>query len=169
MTTGTDISKQTDRFTLPWDLTEWIEKKQLLEWITEEIENLDWSNPELVDYLKDHPAYRPKMMLCLLTLSYACGIFESEGIVQSCYQDEVFRSICTQEPPTAAAVARFRRHNRGLLKWSLHQLFKRACRTKFELGDSLVPAGIRRYLLDAAVTRLDVARQMESAVFQDDV
>jgi len=161
LTTDMPASRQSDKAALPWDLTEWIETKQLREWIVEVVESLDWSNPELVEYLRTHPAYRPKLMLKLLVLAYACGIFESEEIVRRCYQDELFRSICANAPPTPAAVARFRRENRGLLKGCLLQLFKRAFKTKFALGDTMLPAGVRRYLEEAAGTRLDVARQMD--------
>ena len=53
----------------------------------------------------------------------------------------------------------FRRDCRGLLKWALVQLFKRALRAR--LGDFMLPAGLKRRLVDAAVMRLDLARQMD--------
>jgi hypothetical protein len=43
------------------------------------------------------------------------------------------------------------------------ELFKRVLREKFELGDTLLPAGLRRYLVDAATARLDVARDIDRA------
>jgi hypothetical protein len=57
-------------------------------------------------------------------------------------------------------LSRFRRENRGLLKYCLFELFKRAFRARFETAGSLIPAGIRRHLLEASVARLDIARQM---------
>ena len=145
---------------MPWDLTEWCDPVVLCQWITEEIESLDWTNQELIDYLRSNPAYQPKMLLCLLAYAYATGIFDSEEIVRRCERDEALRSICgCHAPASGHALVRFRRENRGLLKWSLVQLFKRAIRAR--LGEFHIPAGLKRRLLDVAVTRLDMARQMD--------
>src|SRR6185436_4960964 len=107
---------------LPWDLSEWIEKGTLAEWIKSDLESLDWSNPELVKYLKANPGYRPKMMLTLLTYAYATKVYDSESIVRHCDSDKIYRAICENDPPRPNAVSRFRRENRSLLKWCLVQL-----------------------------------------------
>jgi Transposase domain (DUF772) len=152
-----------ERLVLPWDLTEWVEKKQLLQWADEEIGGLDWSSLELAEHLKAHPEYRPKSMLCLLTYAYATGVYESDEIVRNCYEDEAFRTFARDWIPTAHAIARFRRDNRGLLKWALEQLLKRALRSKYSLGDMLLPPGLRRHLMDLAAERLNMARHMDRA------
>ena len=158
-----DIQKeeQKERLSLPWDLSEWVAKDLLVRWIADEIQALDWANPELVEYLGAHSNYHPKMMLSVVTYAYATGVFESEEIVRACYSDPVFRSICTEAVPTAKTIARFRRDNRGLFKWSLAQVFKRALKAKFSLGEVLLPVGLRRYLVDAAIARIDLARHMD--------
>jgi transposase len=149
------------RLGLPWDLSQWVDKNTLLHWINEEIDSLDWTNTDLVAYQRSHPDYRPRMLLGLLTYAYATGACESGEIAEGCYQDNILRKICLGEPPTPTAIARFRRENRGLLKWSLAQVFKRAIKTKFEFDDAFFPAGLRRHVLDASVGRLDVARQLD--------
>ena len=154
-------AQKTDRLSLPWDLSEWVEKDVLVRWLAEEIEGLDWANPELIAYLQAHPNYHPKMLLSIVTYAYAIGVFESEEIVRACYDDPIFRSICTEAVPSAKAIARFRRDNRGLFKWSLAQLFRRSLKNKFALGEVLLPVGLRRYLVDAAITRIDLARHMD--------
>ena len=68
----------TDAFQVPWDLTDVVEAKQLNAWVREEIGSLNWSNPELVEHLRAHPNYHPRMMLTVLTYAYASGVFESE-------------------------------------------------------------------------------------------
>ncbi len=149
-----------DELALPWDLTEWFDAALLRQWITEAVETLNWSNPELVEYLRAHPAYQPKILLCLLTYAYATGVYDSGEIVRRCERDAAFREICGSHPPDDAnSLSRFRRENRGLLKWSLVQLFKRAIKAR--LGDFFLPAGLKRRLLDAAVSRLDLGRQMD--------
>jgi transposase len=157
--------EQADRLSLPWDLSEWVDKDLLVRWIADEIQTLDWANPELVEHLAAHPNYHPKMMLSVVTYGYATGVFESEEIVRACYGDPVFRSICLEAVPTAKTIARFRRDNRGLFKWSLAQVFRRALKAKYSLGgEVLLPVGLRRYLVDAAIARIDLARHMDRSV-----
>src|SRR5262249_29136423 len=145
-----DQSPPEKRFSLPMDLTGWIEKETLLAWTVEEVERLNWANPELVTYLRANPAFQPKVLLCLLTYSYASGSFASEEISRNfdaptirhdlggktpvtiaslVKQSEIqaaLRSLQSTNPPTANTIKRFRRENRGLLKWCLAQVFKRA-------------------------------------------
>src|SRR5712691_11207195 len=93
-----------NQLTLPLDLGEWIDKKVLAEWIKEEIESLNWSNPELVAYLSANPAFQPRIMLCVLTYAYATGVFGSEEIARNCSEDKVLRSFCGEQMPTAISV-----------------------------------------------------------------
>jgi hypothetical protein len=149
-----------DDLVVPWDLTEWVDPAALRLWITEEVETLDWNHPEVVAILRTYRTFQPKTMLCLLTYAYATAVFESEEIVRRCYSDEGFRLIAGgHAAETADVVARFRRENRGLLKWCLAQVLKRAIRVK--AGDVLLPAGLKRHLLDVAVLRLNVARHLD--------
>jgi transposase len=163
MPPNTQTTEPDGKLVLPWDLTDWVDKEQLLHWIKDEVGSLDWSNPELLAYLKAHPDYRPKTMLCLLTYAYAIGVYESEEMVRNSYEDEVFRALCESHPPTTNAIGRFRRENRGLLKWALEQLLKRALRARYSLGDMLLPSGLRRHLMDLALERLNMARHMDRA------
>jgi transposase len=156
-----DKSVPQERFSVPWDLSEWMDRPSLLRIIHEDLETLDWANPELVAFLQANPAYRPKVMLHLLTYAYATGIFDSEEIAKGCEQDETLRLLSENLPPSRSGIVRFRRENRGLLKWSLAQLFKRVVQTRFELGETPVPVGLRRYLEDAASGRVDTARHMD--------
>ncbi len=149
-----------EELALPWDLTHWFSPDKLREWIDQEVATLDWQNQELVEVLRTRPNYHPQTMLSLLTYAFATAVFESEEILRRCYGEGIFRSICgSQVPGDARDLTRFRRENRGLLKWSLMQLFKRALKAR--LGDFRLPAGLKRRLLDAAVARLDLARQMD--------
>jgi hypothetical protein len=163
MTLEMQTSDQQERLVLPWDLSEWVEKEQLLQWIDQEIGALDWSNPELLEYLRSHPEYQPKSMLGLLTYAYATGVYESDEIVRNCYEDQAFRALSQGQVPTTHSIGRFRRDNRGLIKWALEQMLKRALRTKYSLGDMLLPSGLRRHLMDLALERLNMARHMDRA------
>jgi hypothetical protein len=162
MKTQEEPAGREEEFSLPADLGEWAAPCTLMEWIEEEVERLDWKNPEVVEYLRLHPDYRPKAMLCLLAYAYASQVFGSEEIVRRCYNDTVYRLLCEGKAPQAQQLIRFRRENRGLIKGILTYVFIRAVREQFELGTVLLPPGLKRYLLDNAVERLNTARHMDS-------
>lgn len=153
----------TQRFALPWDLSEWSSPEELLKAVNDEIAGLDWANAELVELLRANPTYEPRFLLTLLSYAYARGICESEEIVALYSQDSDLRRLFPGRGPSAPEIARFRRENRGLLKWCLTELLRRVLRDKFDLRDTLMPPGLRRYLADVAVARLDVARDMDRA------
>jgi hypothetical protein len=161
MRTG-EAEVEDEEFTLPADLTQWIEPTVLMEWAEEEAENLGWRQPEVEGYLKQHPEYRPKIMLTLLTYAYATQVLSSEEIASRCYADTDFRLISRGEAPRARELMRFRRENRGLLRGILYQLFVRAVKERYPTGSVLLPPGLKRLLLDSAVERLDIARHMDS-------
>jgi hypothetical protein len=149
-----------EQLALPWDLREWFAPAVLCQWIVEEVDSLDWSNPELIEHLRTRPGYEPKPLFSLMVYAYATAAFESDEIQRRFIAQEEYRSIGGPHARwDARSFTRFRRENRGLLKWALVQVFKRAIRAK--RGDILLPAGLKRRLIGAAVTRLDLARQLD--------
>ncbi|HEU0011684.1 MAG TPA: transposase [Verrucomicrobiae bacterium] len=149
-----------EQLALPWDLREWFAPAVLRQWISEEIDSLDWNNPQLVEHLRGRPGFKPKPLFSLMVYAYATAAFESEEIARRFFAEAEYRSIGGPNVRwDARTFTRFRRENRGLLKWALVQIFKRAIRAK--RGDFLLPAGVKRRLVGAAVTRLDLARQMD--------
>lgn len=163
MTTCNPSMERNETFELPLDLGEWVDRHQLLSWIEEAVGTLDWNHPEVVAYLQRNPNFRPRMLLTLLAFAYATGIFGSEDIADRCETDPLFRSLCDDRAPTAAEVNRFRRENRGLLKGVLVPTFARVVREKFALGDLLLPPGLKRWFVQHAVERLDLARHTDCA------
>ncbi len=149
-------------FVLPADVSEWVSAATLREWVLAEVATLNWEHPDLKEYLRTHPNFQPQGLLCLLTLAYATGTFESEEIVAQCYREPSLRALVSGCIPTAAEIGKFRKENRGLLKWTLAQVFKRATRARFSLGE-LVPAGIRQAIVNDASGRLDLSRHMDRA------
>ena len=160
---STAARSEEERFSLPWDLTQWIDAQTLRGWVDEEIDALDWSNPELATLLVQNPRFRPRILLTLLSYAYATGTYESEEISVLCASDPAFREICGEDTPATRALERFRRENRGLLKWVLVQVFKRALREKHGLNTSFLPSGLKQYLVELATERLNLARHMDRA------
>ena len=163
-TVSMDQTKAAERFSIPWDLSAWSARERLLESLLTEIDSLDWANPELLQLLSANPAFQPRFLLALLSFAYATGTCESDELVALYHRDPLLQARFPGQAPTTKGITRFRRENRGLLKWCLGQLFKQALRDKYEMGDQLLPAGLRRHLEDAASTRLDVARHCDRAV-----
>ena len=155
---------QPRKFAFPWDISEWLEKPRLLAGVAEDIRGLDWNNPELVAFLRANPSLQLRLLLVLVTYAYAIGICESEEVVELYYRDNLLKSMFPKPPPSPAAVTRFRRENRGLLKWSIGQSLKRVVRNHFELGEAPLPAGLKKALLDSAGARVDVGRHLDRSV-----
>jgi transposase len=159
MPTTFRLTEHTDALGIPWVLTEWIDQRRLLGWIDEDIESLDWNQPKLVQFLQANPAFQPRMWLRLMVYGYATGVYGSEEIEDSCYEREPFRTICGGALPTRYELVSFRRENRGLLKWFLVQIFKRTLKERF--GQALIPPGLKQRLIEAAVVRIDLARDVD--------
>lgn len=159
MTATVRLTQQHDTLGIPWDLTEWIDQRRLLEWIDEEIATLDWNQPNLIAFLRANPAFRPKMWLRLMLYAYVTGIYGSDEIIACAYEREPFKTMCGELPPTSYELRAFRRENRGLLKAFLVQIFKRTLKEKFE--QTLIPSGLRQRLIEAALLRIDLAREAD--------
>jgi hypothetical protein len=148
---------------IPLDLSEWVEREALRAWVREEIEALDWGNPQLEAYLQAHPDFRPKDLLTLLSYAYATGVLESEEIILALKNNTDFKELWAEPWPTAKELERFRRQNRALLRWALVRILKRALQSKWQFGDIRFLAGLRALLVDTAAERLDLARHMDRA------
>ena len=164
MSGATDIAVRTEKFKVPWDISQWTDKVTLLKRLEEDVDSLDWTNPELMQFLKANPNFHPRFLLALMSYAYSLGICESEEISELCYQDELIKAKVINKPPSPAAVTRFRRDHRGLLRWLVAQAFKHALRKHYELGDATIPPGLTRLLREAAAARIDVGRHLDRSV-----
>jgi hypothetical protein len=152
-----------ERLSVPWNIAEWVDAQTIRAWVEEEIATLDWSNPELVTFLRDNPNFRARVLLTALSYAYCTGVYESEEVSRLCSTEPALREICAENLPSTRMLDRFRRENRGLLKWVLVQILKRALRARHNLNTSMLPAGLKQHLVDLATERLDLARHMDRA------
>jgi transposase len=164
MSANSNTAEPPRKLSIPWDISEWLDKPRLLAHISEDIDSLDWNNAEMIGFLRENPNFQARFLLILITYAYAMGICESEEVTELYYHDAELKRRLPSQPPSPRAITRFRRENRGLLKWSITQAIKQALRSRFELGDATLPPGLRRMLSDAAATRLDVGRHMDRSV-----
>lgn len=164
MSGETKTTERTSKFKVPWDVSQWIDKSSLIQKLEQDVDSLNWGNPELLAFLKENPKFHPRFLLVLMSYGYATGSCESEDISELCYRDELIRGRVVGQPPSAAAITRFRRDHRGLLRWLLAQGFRHALRSQYELGDATIPPGLNRLLREAAADRIDVGRHLDRSV-----
>jgi hypothetical protein len=164
MSTTAAASDASRQFAIPADLSMWADKPLLLQWVVEEIDSLDWSNPELIQSLRTHPQFQPRFLMVLMVYAYLTGRYDSEEAAEVYYDESTLRHLFPNQSPSAGALRRFRRDYRGLLRWALAQVLKRACRHHYDLGDTVIPAGLNRLLVEAATVRLDAARHFDRSV-----
>lgn len=149
-------------FLIPSDLSEWVDKDLIRQWVLAEIDSLNWDHPQLLAYLQKHQGYHPRELFYLLAYAYLTSLFESEDIVLQSNREPALRQMLKNSSPSVKEIARFRKENRGLLRWALAQVLKRAVRERYGIG-TLVPAGIRHRLEEDATERLEIARHMDRA------
>ena len=152
-----------NELSIPLDLSEWVPVPQVREWIMTDVATLDWTNSDLLELLRQHPEFEPKALLNTMTLAYATGIFNAEEIVRRCSADLEFRVVRPKLPPLTAELKAFRKENRAILKWSLAKVTTRALKTRFLERETIdvLPMGLRRYVMENATERLDIARHMD--------
>jgi hypothetical protein len=148
---------------IPLDLSEWVPVLQLREWIMSDVATLNWTNAELMEVLRQNPEFEPKALLNTMVLAYATGIFTADEIARRCSTDIEFRAVRPKLPPIPAEVKAFRKENRGVFKWCLAKVITRALKTQFVDGDriEILPAGLRRHVVENAVERLELARHLD--------
>ena len=160
MPTGTENEAE---LSIPLDLSQWVPCSQLGEWIKEEVGALNWNIPELLAALKKQPEFEPRAFLQTLTMGYATGVFGAEEIERHCSTDPDFRALRPKYAPEPTELKQFRRENIGLLKWCLVKVITRAVISQCLERETInvLPPGLRRYIVENATERLDVARQMD--------
>ena len=157
------MTAEPEELSIPLDLARWVPVSQLRKWIMTDVATLDWTNPQLLELLRQHPEFEPKALLNTMTLAYATGIFNAEEIARRCSADLEFRAVRPKLPPLTAELKAFRKENRAILKWSLAKAITRALKTQFVEGDTIdvLPMGLRRYVVENATERLDLARHLD--------
>jgi len=157
------MKRMEEELAIPLDLGTWVSGAQLREWIMSEVAKLDWTNAALLELLRKHPDFEPKALLNTMTFAYSVGVFSADEIARCCSEEAEFRGVRPKLPPRPAELKRFRRENRGLLKWCLAKVITQALKTQFIEGESIdaFPPGLRRFVVENATERLDVARHMD--------
>ena len=158
-----DKTAEKEELRIPLDLSQWVPVAQLREWIMADVATLNWTDPGLLELLRQKPDFEPKALLNTIALAFATGVFTTEEIARRCSTDVEFRAVRPKLPPLASEMKAFRKENHSVFKWCLASVITRALKTQFIEGDSVdgLPAGLRRYVVENAVERIDIARHMD--------
>lgn len=108
---------------LPSDLSLWVDKTSLVSLVLDAVQDLPWPNATVTFDEADDRAYRPQMLMTLLTYSYATGLCDSQEIERNSGLDPTLRYLCAGDRPSWQTLARFRRANRSLLERALASVF----------------------------------------------
>ncbi|HEY0550637.1 MAG TPA: hypothetical protein VGF13_13615 [Verrucomicrobiae bacterium] len=158
----TPMTTEKEELSIPLDLGQWASASQLRDWIMSDVATLNWTNPELLELLRKHPGFEPKALLNTMTFAYATGIFGAEEIARHCSENLEFRGVRPKLPPIAAELKQFRKDNRAMFKWCLANVVTRALKSQLIEGPEVtLPPGLRRYIVENAIERLDLARHMD--------
>jgi len=111
----------------------------------------------------------PRMMLTLLTYSYASGWFGADDVERAAFSNPTVRYICAREAVRAEDVRRFRRANRSWVEHCLTQVIAQVwlrtnCRAEFRDASGAAQHAV---ILEAACCnarrRLSLALQLDAA------
>ena len=72
------------------------------------------------------PAFRPRVILALLTYCYAIGVYGSEDVELMLREDASLRELCGSEIPDWKELKWFRRQNHAMLQRALEETFRGA-------------------------------------------
>jgi transposase len=150
---------------LPSDLSRLLGERGLLNLVLDAVQTVDPASLQTEN--PPRPAYRPQMLLTLLTYCYAAKIYGSRDIEWATRYDKTVRYICAHIFPDWQTLRRFRRQHRGYLEQTLVYVFKQAWAGLFDWGEaddvgcdwfeSDLRAEVGRIVRD----RLDVAALMD--------
>lgn len=167
MTTNTESGKEHRIGALTADLSQTLGERQLLKMVLEAVQAVDpgrFSSKELRS-----AAFRPQMMLTLLSYCYTASIYGSDDIEWAISHDKTVRYICARTYPDWQAIKRFRRRHREMLQETIAGVLKQAWACKFDEGEVAYNGyeWFESELMDqvsaAAAERLDLAALMDGA------
>lgn len=103
---------------LPEDLRDLIDQPRLVKLVFEALHVGDLGAPRSLPG-RVLPLGTPRILLTLLTYSYAIGLYSSEEIERQILKDPQFRYLAAKSCPSGNDLRRFRRLNRDLVRHSL--------------------------------------------------
>jgi hypothetical protein len=128
------INLRAEKLEIPRNLAQWTGDRGLLTLALDAAQNVQWEDKDRTFPMQS--AYRPKMLLTLLTFCYASGIYGSQDILQAIQSRESVRYICAHNYPDWAVLRKFRRAYRSQLEQALRWVFQQAWAKRFDEAEA---------------------------------
>ena len=151
----------------PVDLRNWAPELEVVTWVLEAVEAIDWSFPPLARATREAGEGRPKTLATLLTYCYATNCYESRAIAEMVYTDATVRYLTANAFPEPRLLRRFRRQHRDILRQCLIQVFQKACRNKWGSTYRPLPPALVRNLYFTAEERINRAVFFDGMTLDD--
>lgn len=116
------------------DLSRRLGERALLGMVLEAVQSVD--SKVLEDGGGSAPGFRPRMMLTLLTYSYATSLFGSRDIEAAIGNDALIRYICARTYPCWQVIRRFRRMYKEPIRQCLVHVLRQAWTCRFDEGEA---------------------------------
>lgn len=113
---------------LPPDLRDWVPADHLVHFVIDAMESVDVQQARVNERGTGSAQYPPRMLLGLLSYSYATGIFSSRQIERQTYENVAVRLLCADTHPDHDTLCTFRRQNGPLLQSAFAQVLELAAR-----------------------------------------
>src|SRR5919106_2057573 len=97
------------RFLLPVDMRDWLDRDHPCFFVIDVVDRLDLSN-FYASYRSDgwgRAAFDPKMMVALILFAYMVGERSTRAIERLATENAAFRILCANRPPDHSTIARF--------------------------------------------------------------
>lgn len=114
---------------IPTDLAEWLGAVRLTQFSLRAVEDIESPLGEF-RAVPDAPGYGFRMLLTLLTYSYARGIYDSQELEERTRTHSDLAYLCAGERPDADTLRRFRRRHGRLVQTALRRLLAASVATE---------------------------------------
>jgi transposase len=123
-----------------------LDRRSLARLVIETVRELEGQELRRVAPEDAGAAFRPPVMLALLTYSYALGVYGAEDIERMMIEDSALCALCGREVPSGRLLRHFRRENRAALQRTLTETLRQARHRMSRRGDGMaspapVPGG----------------------------
>ena len=145
----------------PDDLRALVGERGLVELALQSVQHFDTHLP--LWHKTSEPELSSRMLLALLTYSYAAGIYSSEDIHWACRSDAGAKYLCANTWPDQRSLRRFRRQWRSRLQACLEWVF---AVTECERNARLAEAGMPTVTNPGHYGQL-AAQRIETAILMD--
>lgn len=121
-----DRAKAAQGRPMPDNFSHWVERKTLADLVLETVRRTEGDSLKPIAPAGAGTAFRPHILLAVVTYCYAVGIYGSQDIENLMREDNAFRFLCGNEFPDWRVIRSFRRHNREAIYRSLAATFRAA-------------------------------------------